>query len=49
VSSLIGERWLVRRRRRPPAELLEVVRPVDAGVRERAYELGGTLAATLMA
>ncbi|MET0993486.1 MAG: NAD(P)H-dependent oxidoreductase [Mycobacterium sp.] len=30
------------------ADVLEVVGPVDAGVRERAYELGGTLAATLM-
>ena len=29
------------------ADVLEVVGPVDAGVRERAYELGGTLAATL--
>ena len=30
------------------AEVLEVAGAVDAGVRERAYELGGTLAATLM-
>ncbi|KUI19844.1 flavodoxin [Mycobacterium lehmannii] len=30
------------------ADALEVVGGVDAGVRERAYELGGTLAATLM-
>ena len=30
------------------ADVLEVVGSVDAGVRERAYELGGTLAATLM-
>ncbi|ULE32990.1 flavodoxin family protein [Mycobacterium sp. IDR2000157661] len=30
------------------ADVLEVVGRVDAGVRERAYELGGTLAATLM-
>ena len=30
------------------ADVLEVVGTVDAGVRERAYELGGTLAATLM-
>ncbi len=30
------------------ADVLEVVGPIDAGVRERAYELGGTLAATLM-
>jgi NAD(P)H-dependent FMN reductase len=30
------------------ADVLEVVGAVDAGVRERAYELGGTLAATLM-
>jgi hypothetical protein len=27
---------------------LEVTGAIDAGVRERAYELGGTLAATLM-
>lgn len=30
------------------ADALEVVGPIDTGVRERAYELGGTLAATLM-
>lgn len=30
------------------ADVLEVAGVVDAGVRERAYELGGTLAATLM-
>ncbi|MGA5465145.1 flavodoxin family protein [Mycobacterium sp. NPDC050041] len=30
------------------ADVLEVAGPVDSGVRERAYELGGTLAATLM-
>lgn len=30
------------------ADTLEVVGGIDAGVRERAYELGGTLAATLM-
>lgn len=30
------------------ADVLEVVGSLDAGVRERAYELGGTLAATLM-
>ncbi|WP_099022707.1 flavodoxin family protein [Mycolicibacterium palauense] len=30
------------------AEILELTGTVDAGVRERAYELGGTLAATLM-
>jgi hypothetical protein len=30
------------------ADVLEVVGAVDATVRERAYELGGTLAATLM-
>lgn len=30
------------------ADVLEVTGVVDAGVRERAYELGGTLAATLM-
>jgi multimeric flavodoxin WrbA len=30
------------------ADVLEIVGPVDAQVRERAYELGGTLAATLM-
>ncbi|MCV7098868.1 flavodoxin family protein [Mycobacterium palustre] len=30
------------------ADVLEVVGAVDAAVRERAYELGGTLAATLM-
>ncbi len=30
------------------ADALQVVGGVDAGVRERAYELGGTLAATLM-
>ncbi|MGC2653111.1 MAG: flavodoxin [Mycobacterium sp.] len=30
------------------ADALEVIGPVDAKVRELAYELGGTLAATLM-
>ncbi|MED5811670.1 NAD(P)H-dependent oxidoreductase [Mycolicibacterium sp. 050232] len=30
------------------ADVVEVTGVVDAGVRERAYELGGTLAATLM-
>jgi NAD(P)H-dependent FMN reductase len=30
------------------ADALEVVTPIDAGVRERAYDLGGTVAATLM-
>jgi multimeric flavodoxin WrbA len=30
------------------ADVLEVIGPLDAAVRERAYELGGTLAATLM-
>ena len=30
------------------ADVLEVVGSVDGGVRERAYELGGTLAAMLM-
>jgi hypothetical protein len=30
------------------ADVLEVIGTVDAGVRARAYELGGTLAATLM-
>jgi NAD(P)H-dependent FMN reductase len=30
------------------ADTLEVIGSIDAGVRERAYELGGTLAATLM-
>jgi multimeric flavodoxin WrbA len=30
------------------ADVLEVVGTIDAGVRERAYELGGTLAAVLM-
>lgn len=30
------------------ADVLEVTGVVDGGVRERAYELGGTLAATLM-
>jgi NAD(P)H-dependent FMN reductase len=30
------------------ADALEVVGAIDAAVRERAYELGGTLAATLM-
>ncbi len=30
------------------ADVLEVAGAVDAGIRERAYELGGTLAATLM-
>ena len=29
-------------------DVLEVVGAIDAAVRERAYELGGTLAATLM-
>jgi NAD(P)H-dependent FMN reductase len=29
-------------------DALEITGPIDAGVRERAYELGGTLAATLM-
>jgi len=29
------------------ADVLEVIGTIDAGVRERAYELGGTLAATL--
>ncbi|TFV54123.1 flavodoxin family protein [Mycobacterium sp. PS03-16] len=29
-------------------DVLEVTGGIDAGVRERAYELGGTLAATLM-
>jgi hypothetical protein len=28
--------------------VLEVIGAIDAGVRQRAYELGGTLAATLM-
>jgi NAD(P)H-dependent FMN reductase len=32
----------------PAADVLEVTGGVDATVRERAYELGGTLAATLM-
>ncbi len=30
------------------ADALEITGAIDAGVRERAYELGGTLAATLM-
>jgi multimeric flavodoxin WrbA len=30
------------------ADALEITGPIDAGARERAYELGGTLAATLM-
>ena len=30
------------------ADVLEVIGPIDAKARERAYELGGTLAATLM-
>jgi multimeric flavodoxin WrbA len=30
-------------------EALTITGPIDAGVRERAYELGGALAATLMA
>jgi NAD(P)H-dependent FMN reductase len=30
------------------ADVLEVTGPIDAAIRERAYELGGTLAATLM-
>jgi hypothetical protein len=30
------------------ADVLEIAGAVDARVRERAYELGGTLAATLM-
>lgn len=30
------------------ADVLEVVGAIDAGVRELVYELGGTLAATLM-
>jgi hypothetical protein len=30
------------------ADALEVIGAIDARVRERAYELGGTLAATLM-
>lgn len=30
------------------ADVLEVTGAIDAGVRQRAYELGGTLAATLM-
>jgi hypothetical protein len=30
------------------ADVLEVIGAIDAGVRQRAYELGGTLAATLM-
>jgi len=30
------------------ADALEITGEVDAGARERAYELGGTLAATLM-
>ena len=30
------------------ADVLEVTGTIDAGVRQRAYELGGTLAATLM-
>jgi hypothetical protein len=31
------------------ADRLEITGPIDATVGERAYELGGTLAATLMA
>jgi hypothetical protein len=30
------------------ADALEITGAIDAGVRRRAYELGGTLAATLM-
>lgn len=30
------------------ADVLEVTGAIDVGVRQRAYELGGTLAATLM-
>jgi NAD(P)H-dependent FMN reductase len=30
------------------ADALEITGPIDAGVRQRAYELGGTLAAILM-
>jgi hypothetical protein len=30
------------------ADVLEVTGAIDAGVRERAYDLGGTLAATRM-
>jgi hypothetical protein len=30
------------------ADVMEVIGAIDAKVRERAYELGGTLAATLM-
>jgi hypothetical protein len=30
------------------ADVLEITGPIDARIRERAYELGGTLAATLM-
>ena len=30
------------------ADALEITGAIDAGVRQRAYELGGTLAATLM-
>ena len=30
------------------ADVLEIIGPIDAKARERAYELGGTLAATLM-
>ncbi len=30
------------------ADVLEVVGPIDASVREQAYNLGGTLAAILM-
>jgi hypothetical protein len=30
------------------ADALEITGAIDAGVRERAYQLGGTLAATLM-
>ncbi|MCV7078851.1 flavodoxin family protein [Mycobacterium szulgai] len=30
------------------ADVLEIVGPIDAAAREKAYELGGTLAATLM-
>lgn len=29
------------------ADVLEITGAIDAGVRDRAYELGGTLAATL--
>ena len=30
------------------ADALEITGAIDAGARERAYQLGGTLAATLM-